>query len=76
MLISISTGWAVETLNKKVHNRNTAMAKFAADADFPQGKNMLTCLFSSKTEDIIPEQYSSPKLTSGLPKYKRNDKCN
>lgn len=64
----------IETLNKKVHNRNTAMAKFAADADFPQGKSMLTCLFSSKTEDIIPEQYSSPKLISGLPKYKRNDK--
>ena len=64
----------IKALGKKVNDRNAAMAKFAAAADFPEGASMLTHLFSSKTEDEVPKKYSNPKPASPLPKYKRDDK--
>jgi len=62
----------IKALNKKVYSRNAAMAEYAANADFPEDSSMLYYLFSSKTEDKVPEKYSNPKPVSPLPKYKRN----
>jgi 2-oxoisovalerate dehydrogenase E1 component len=64
----------IKTLNKKVKERNAAMAVCAAAAEYPEGSSMLTHLFSSKTEDNVPKKYSNPKPASPLPKYARDDK--
>ncbi|TET52126.1 MAG: pyruvate dehydrogenase [Actinomycetota bacterium] len=63
----------IKALSKKVSDRNAAMAEYAAAADFPEGKSMLTHLFSQKTEDRVPKKYSNPKPASPLPEYKRDD---
>ena len=64
----------IKALNKKVYDRNAFMAGYAADADFPEDSSLLTHLFSSKTEEEVPEKYRDPKPASALPKYKRDDK--
>ncbi len=64
----------IKALNKKVKERNAAMAVCAAAAEYPEGRSMLTHLFSSKTEDNVPKKYSNPKPASPLPRYKRDDK--
>ena len=64
----------IKALNKKVSERNAAMATYAAAADYPEGESMLTHLFSSKTEDRVPKEYSNPKPASPLPKYGRDDR--
>ncbi|MCJ7471583.1 MAG: dehydrogenase E1 component subunit alpha/beta [Actinobacteria bacterium] len=64
----------IKDLSKKVSDRNAAMAVYAAAADYPKDSSMLAHLFSSKTEDKVPKEYSNPKPASPLPKYKRDDK--
>ena len=63
----------IKGLNKKVKERNAAMAVYASAADFPEGSSMLAHLYSSKTEDSVPKEYSNPKPASPLPKYGRDD---
>lgn len=62
----------IKALNKKVYDRNSVMARYAAGADFPEDSSMLTHLFSLKTEDGVPKEFSNPKPLSLIPKYKRN----
>ncbi len=64
----------IKALSKKVIERNASMAVYAEAADYPEGSSMLDHLFSSKTEDSVPKEYSNPKPASPLPKYDRDDK--
>jgi 2-oxoisovalerate dehydrogenase E1 component len=67
------TSKEIEALNKRVYDRNAAMAVYAANASFPEEKSMLSHLFSLKTEEEVPKEFSTPQLVSSPPKYKRDE---
>jgi len=67
------TSKEIEALNKKVYDRNAATAVYAANASFPKESSMLSNLFSLKTEEEVPKEFSTPQLVSSLPKYKRDE---
>ena len=67
------TGKEIEALNKRVYDRNAAMAVYAANASFPEESSMLSHLFSLKTEEEVPKEFSTPQLVSPPPKYKRDE---
>jgi 2-oxoisovalerate dehydrogenase E1 component len=65
----------IDSLNKKVYDRNSAMSIFASNASFPEEDSLMLHLFSSKEENDVQEEFLKSKLvSSSLPKYKRNEK--
>jgi len=67
------TSKEIEALNKRVYDRNAAMAVYAANASFPEESSLLSHLFSLKTKEEVPKEFSSPQLVSSPPKYKRDE---
>jgi 2-oxoisovalerate dehydrogenase E1 component len=63
----------VETLKKKVYDRNASMAEYASAADYPEEKSILYHLFSEKEEKEVPKKYANPKTLKKLPGYERDD---
>jgi len=68
----IITDAEIKALNKKVCDRNTAMAQYAEKAAFPENNSILAFLFSSKIEESVPEEYAKPVTKNPVPKYKRD----
>jgi len=62
----------IGSLKEKVYDRNKSMSVYASNAPFPPDDSISANLFSLKTENEVPKEYSKPKLLSPVPKYKRD----
>lgn len=61
-------------LQKKVYDRNSEMAVFAAVSSSPVPETLLSFVFSTKESESVPEKLAHLKTLKSIPSYKRNER--